>query len=446
MHIFGIEVLMHENWIFALSSSEVYSSLKAGLRLAGRGFAPLAALALLSAVILPLSSGAPGQSRAAEKVAAVATGSGAPAPPNRSRIALGSAIFFDPALSEPAGTSCASCHAPERAFSNNSSSPIGIPRGSRPDHFARRNAPSLLYLRYVPQFHFHADDEAIQPSPYGGFFWDGRVDSIVDVVKAPLLDPDEMNNRDPYQIAQKIAAAPYADDFRREFGDVISNPQATMTALGQSVEAFLTSDEMAPFSSKYDDYIRGKAKLTPLEARGLKLFKDPDKGNCASCHRFYDSSSNPARSLFTDFGYDAVAAPRNTKILANADPQHFDLGLCERRNDRSPTSDEMWCVNFRTPSLRNVAVRQSFMHNGVFKSLREAVAFYGTRATDPMRWYRSGVKFDDVPPKYRKQVNVNSIPYNRRQGDTPALTNADIDAIVAFLGTLTDARYLHSGH
>jgi cytochrome c peroxidase len=103
-------------------------------------------------------------------------------------------------------------------------------------------------------------------------------------------------------------------------------------------------------------------------------------------------------------------------------------------------------VSFRTPSLRNVAVRKSFMHNGVFMNLRDAVAFYATRATNPMHWYVSGVKFDDVPPKYRHQVNVNSIPYNRRQGDDPALTDADVDAIVAFLGTLTDAAYRGSVH
>ena len=445
MHVFGFEDVVHENRVSSLSSWAVGGGVRTDFGPVRLGRSPLAILALFSAVILPLSSGGADPSRATGKVAATA-GSSASASPSRSRGALGRAIFFDPALSEPAGTSCASCHAPERAFSNNSSSPIGVPRGSRPDHFARRNAPSLLYLKYVPRFHFYADDDAIQPSPFGGFFWDGRVDSIVSVVKEPLLDPDEMNNRDASQIASKIASASYAGDFRREFGEVLSDPQATMTAVGQALEAFLTSDEMAPFSSKYDAYIRGETKLTALEARGLKLFKDPDKGNCASCHRFYDSSSNPERSLFTDFGYDAVAAPRNNRIVANADPQRFDLGLCERRDQRTPSNDETWCVNFRTPSLRNVAVRQSFMHNGVFKNLREAVAFYATRATDPMHWYKSGVKFDDVPPKYRHQVNVNSIPYNRRKGDVPALTDADIDAIVAFLETLTDAAYLKSAH
>ena len=332
-------------------------------------------------------------------------------------------------------------HRSARAFSGNHGSSTGVPLGSRPKHFARRSAPSLLYVRYVPRFYFHLSDDDIQPSPFGGFFWDGRANSIAELVKEPLLNPDEMNNRDLAQIAHKIASAKYAADFRREFGDVFSNPSDAVRALGQALEAFLTSDEMAPFSSKYDAYVRGEAKLTSLEARGLKLFKDPDKGNCITCHRFYDTSKNPERSLFTDFGYDAVAVPHNPKIPANGDARHFDLGLCERRDQATPSNDEIWCVSFRTPSLRNVAVRESFMHNGVFKNLRDAVSFYATRATDPMRWYKSGVKFDDVPEKYRHQVNINSIPYNRRQGDEPALTDEDVDAIVAFLGTLTDAAY-----
>jgi cytochrome c peroxidase len=364
-----------------------------------------------------------------------------PAPTNGSRIALGRSIFFDRALSEPAGTSCASCHAPERAFSGNHGSSIGVAQGSRPNHFASRSTPSLLYLRYVPRFHFHQDDDAIQPSAVGGFFWDGRADSIAELVRQPLLNPDEMNNRDAAQIARKIAASRYAADFRSEFGEMADDPQATLMAVGRALEAFLTSEDMAPFSSKYDAYVRGKTKLSSLEARGLKLFKNPDKGNCVSCHRIYDSSKNPERSLFTDFGYDAVAAPRNPHIPANADPEHYDLGLCRRRDARTPTEEDAWCVNFRAPSLRNVAVRESFMHNGVFTRLRDVVAFYATRATNPMRWYRSGVKFEDVPPRYRGQVNVNAIPYNRRAGDDPALTEADVDAIVAFLGTLTDAAY-----
>jgi cytochrome c peroxidase len=138
--------------------------------------------------------------------------------------------------------------------------------------------------------------------------------------------------------------------------------------------------------------------------------------------------------MFTDYGYDAVGAPRNTKLRVRDD----DAGLCERKDGVNPTDDTRWCARFRTPSLRNVAVRKAFMHNGAFASLREVVRFYATRATNPDRWYPSGVAFDDTPPAYRGMINAVSVPYNRRRGDAPALADDEIDAIVAFLGTLTD--------
>ena len=70
--------------------------------------------------------------------------------------------------------------------------------------------------------------------------------------------------------------------------------------------------------------------------------------------------------------------------------------------------DDRECGSFRTPSLRNVAIRSSFMHNGSFSKLRDVVAFYATRGTDPKRWYGPGPAFDDMPEKHR--VNVNTTP------------------------------------
>jgi cytochrome c peroxidase len=81
------------------------------------------------------------------------------------------------------------------------------------------------------------------------------------------------------------------------------------------------------------------------------------------------------------------------------------------------------------------------MHNGVFSTLRDVVAFYATRATNPTRWYKRGVVFDDMPAQYRQNVNVDKAPYNRHEGEVPPLDESDIDAIVAFLGTLTDAQF-----
>jgi cytochrome c peroxidase len=358
------------------------------------------------------------------------------------RVELGRRIFSDGGLSEPPGTSCASCHDADRAFAGNNGSTFGVPRGSRPDHFARRSTPSLLYLRYVRRFHYHWEEDAPLPDAFGGFFWDGRSDSLAALVEQPLTNPDEMNLRDRAELARRLQASAYAGGLGREFGDAaLSTPDGAMAAFGQALEAFLTSDQMAPFSSRYDDYLRGRAALTPLELRGMALFRNPEKGNCGSCHRFNPTSPSPARSLFTDYGYEAPAVPRNTRISANRDPARVDLGLCERNEARSHTNDPRLCASFRTPSLRNVAVRSDLMHNGVFSHLRDAVAFYATRSTDPQRWYPSGVKFEDVPSRYRRYVNERLVPYDRHEGERPRLDDEEIDAIVAFLRTLTDAPY-----
>src|SRR6202042_2667273 len=132
--------------------------------------------------------------------------------------------------------------------------------------------------------------------------------------------------------------------------------------------------------------------------------------------------------------------PRNRSLPANADAHVYDLGLCERKAiaPAPQSSASTWCAKFRTPSLRNVAVRPSFMHNGAFTKLRDVVAFYATRATNPKRWY-GATTYDDLPPQDRETVNDVIAPYDRSEGGTPALNDSEIDAVVAFLGTLTDA-------
>jgi cytochrome c peroxidase len=392
---------------------------------------------------LPAQAPAPSNQkfRTAASASAGAVGSHS-AQTSGARVFLGRTIFFDPRLSVPEGTSCASCHDAKRAFAGNHGSTNGVALGSRPNHFAKRSTPSVLYLQFVRKFHLHWEEDAPLVGAYAGFFWDGRVDSIVDLVKQPLLNPDEMNAGDAARIAATIAAGPYAADFRREFGSVLDDPDpnAALKALSDAVDAYLLSPEMSPFSSRYDDYIRGREQLTPMEAQGLKLFKDPAKGACSGCHRVDDRSPDPKGSLFTDYQFDAVGAPRNRALPATHDPKYFDLGLCERVDADYKAKTEEFCGRFRTPSLRNVAVRQSFMHNGVFSKLRDVVAFYATRDTNPERWYKAGT-FDDIPAMYRDNVNVDKPPYNRRRGATPALDDQEIDAITSFLGTLTDAQF-----
>ncbi|MEH3087997.1 MAG: cytochrome B6 [Xylophilus ampelinus] len=364
------------------------------------------------------------------------------AQPAAERIALGRRLFFDARLSQPRGTSCASCHDPAQAFASFNGGRDGVAGGSVRGRLGVRNPPSLGYARYLPPLYFYQDDDAPAPAPFGGLMLDGRADTLGAQAREPLLAPHEMNLRTPRAAARRLREAGYGPDFEAQFGaGALRDPQRALAAFGSSLEAYLQSDELSPFDSRFDEALRGGPALTPQEQRGLAIFRNPDRGNCASCHTVTATSSNPARSLFTDFGYEALGVPRNRRLPANARPDAFDLGLCRTAAARGWPDSAAWCGYFRTPSLRNVAVRRRFMHNGVFDSLRDAVRFYATRATRPADWYGGHPVFDDLPEAMRGNVNTVSTPLNRRPGSPPALSDADIDALVAFLGSLTDRRY-----
>ena len=402
-------------------------------------------LSLTCAAAAAASAPAPARIGATPQLAAMPDLAG-PFAPDPARAALGRRIFFDARLSEPAGTSCAACHDPHKAFGGNRGSSSGVALGSRPGVLGVRNTPSALYAAYVPRLFFYQDDDAPAPIPFGGLFADGRADDVPGLVRHPLLDPREMHNRSLDAVAAKLRSAPYADGLRRAFGaQALASTAGAMAALGQAMESFMQSREMAPFSSRYDAWVQGKATFSEQELRGLKLFQNPDKGNCASCHKFNATSSNPARSMFTDYGFDAIGVPRNRAIPATRDARYFDTGLCATAAAKGWPDSGQWCGYFRTPSLRNVAVRERFMHNGVFGRLRDAVAFYATRSIEPERWYKDGKLFDDLPKAYHGNINTATLPYNRRKGMAPALDDAEIDAIVAFLGTLTDAPWAGKG-
>ncbi len=355
--------------------------------------------------------------------------------------ALGRRIFEDASLSEPRGLGCASCHEASRGLSSTRIASRGVAEGSVRGRFGIRNVPALRYARYTPPLYFFSDepDEDPTPQPRGGLLLDGRVDTLAEQPSMPLLDPREMNNPDRATVARKLRAADYASQLRAVFGArSLDDPDAAMKALGAALQAYLQSDALSPFSSRYDAFIAGRGKLTPLETKGLALFRDPLKGNCGSCHEFNPDSSNPRRSMFTDYGYDAVGAPRNAAIPALRHRDDFDLGLCGTAAAKGWPNPGQWCGYFRTPSLRNVALRERFMHNGVFTDLRTVVEFYASRSTYPSRWYPRGVRFDDLPARYRVNVNVMASPWNRRPGSRPGLDADEVEAVVAFLGTLTD--------
>jgi len=283
----------------------------------------------------------------------------------------------------------------------------------------------------------------VDQGPTGGHGWDGRTDSTHDQARLPLLSPFEMANPDLASVVARVAAGPLAERFRAVFGaDVFDDPRRGETAVLQCLEVFQQSPaDFYPYTSRYDAYLRGKARLSAAERRGLALFDDPRKGNCASCHP--SGIRKGAFPQFTDFGFIALGVPRNRTLRANADPGFLDLGLCgPLRKDLADHPE--YCGLFRVPSLRNVAVRRVFFHNGVAHRLEDVVAFYVERDTRPEKWFRGPgrsevvVPYDDLPARYHANLNRDP-PFGGSPGAPPPLTAAEIRDVVAFLETLNDA-------
>lgn len=364
----------------------------------------------------------------------------------RALATIGRRMFSDPALSASGKQSCASCHSPSTAYGPPNA--LAVQSGG-PGLVAPgiRAVPNLTYIQTTPQFteHFHDSDnegdESVDGGPTGGLTWDGRVDRGRDQALLPLLSPFEMANTDRAALAA-VMEKNYGAALREALGPSMpQGPEAALKAGLQAIETFEQEyAEFYAYSSKYDAYLAGKATLSEQEARGLALFNEESKGNCAECHRSsIGGDGTPPK--FTDYGMIAIGVPRNPEIPANRDPNFYDLGLCGPERTDFKDRDE-YCGLFKTPSLRNVALRRSFFHNGVFHTLREAVAFYATRDTNPERWYPRDAdgsvrKYDDLPGQFHDNINTDP-PFDRRPGDPPALSDAEIDDIVAFLQTLTD--------
>jgi cytochrome c peroxidase len=367
--------------------------------------------------------------------------------------ALGRLIFSDPTLSASGRLACSSCHDPQHAYApaNSLAAQVG---GRDLDRPGARAVPSLRYtLLHVPLWHQERASSRMEQieelargdnPPTGGLGWDGRFNTPAAQAAFPLLNLDEMANTDAEHVAAAVRKAPYAAEFRRIFGDhVLDDPQKTLTAVGTAVERFQFEDpSFFPFTSKYDQWLNGQAALTDAERRGLALFNDPAKGNCASCH-LSQRGADGSHPIFTDFQFEALGVPRNLELKANRVAGYHDMGLCgPMRHDQK--DERGFCGMFRTPTLRNVATRGAFFHNGRFHSLREALEFYVERDTNPEKWYGKGAggrveKFDDLPASLRGNVDIVDEPLTRHPGQAPAWNQQEIDDVVAFLNTLTDA-------
>jgi len=384
---------------------------------------------------------------------------------------LGKDIFFDTTLSSSGKVACASCHSPDHAYGppNDASVMLGGPNLTSP---GMRAVPSLTYLERQPEFSIGPDDttnenvdiaQQVEASktaaradkiatqtaqsanivPQGGLFWDGRAHTLQIQAEGPLLDPREMDGGSLEIVAEKLRHAPYASKFGTLFGERIYKDTKLLAAEALFAVGRYQIEEPSfhPYTSKYDYWLEGKARLSEAELRGLRLFNDPQKANCAGCHT---AEPGPDRRppLFTDTQYEALGTPRNLALADTKDPNFFDLGVCGPV--RKDIADQtQFCGMFKTPTLRNTAVRRTFLHNGVFHTLQEVMDFYNFRDTNPEKVYPVGAdgkvqKYNDIPAQYHANVDVTDPPFNRHPGETPAMTAQDETDIIAFLQTLND--------
>jgi cytochrome c peroxidase len=385
---------------------------------------------------------------------------------------LGQQIFNDPSLSASGKQSCASCHSAQHAYGppNDLTVQLG---GVDMNEQGYRPVPSLTYLYRQASFSIGPDLNEIETAvnlnalasaaqgvqravktagaapaapaivPQGGFFWDGRASTLQQQALGPLTNPVEMANADPHAVAQKLLATKYIDQFKKLFGPrIVNDPGMLVDEAMFAVSRYQFEDvSFHEFSSKYDAWLEGKARLTHAELRGLRLFNDPDKANCAGCH-LSQPSKDGLPPLFTDTQYEALGVPRNTALQINKDPKFFDMGVCGPF--RSDIKDQtQYCGMFLTPTLRNVATRHVFFHNGVYHDLKHVMDFYNLRNTSPEKIYPLDAagkpeKYDDLPAKYHANIDVADAPFDRKLGEKPAMTDDDIKDIIAFMNTLTD--------
>lgn len=254
-------------------------------------------------------------------------------PPTVATIALGRRLFYDPRLSKDNTLSCASCHNPNIGFTDGRRIAQGV--GGM---LGVRNAPTLLNAAY---------------SPFQ--FWDGRAATLEEQSADPIANPVEMNQTHDVSVS-KIDADPA---YRAEFAQAFGPGTVTLRKIQKSLASFERT--LLSGNSAFDRYEYGgdRQALTPSAIRGLAVFTDPRRGNCAVCHTI-----NKNYALFTDGKF------HNTGAGINGEGEFTDVGRF------SQTKIEADKGEFKTPTLRNAAVTGPYMHDGSLKTLKDVIAFY----------------------------------------------------------------------
>lgn len=364
----------------------------------------------------------------AEHMAQIRAGDGESAAPV-SQADWGALLFMDTNLSANRTMACATCHSPEAAFTDPREPLAGraVSLGDDGTSLGDRNTPTAAYARFSPAFGKNEKGEW-----RGGQFHDGRAASLADQAGGPPLNPIEMGMASKAAVAARLAEDPAHRAALQKFAgisDPMADPEASYTAMTKAIEAFEQGDSFAPFDSKYDRYLQGSYKLTDEEELGRVLFFSNQFTNCALCHKL-NEFGGAAKETFTDYRFHNIGTPANAAARAQNGVTALDEGLAATTGDPADRG------KFKTPTLRNVAVTAPYMHNGVFNDLRTVILFYDK--------YNSGNPARQINPETGAAWAAPEVPETLALTELetgPGLQDVRIDALVAFLKTLTDARY-----
>ncbi|MEM1436201.1 MAG: cytochrome c peroxidase [Pseudomonadota bacterium] len=341
--------------------------------------------------------------------------------------ALGQALFHDPNLSLERTQSCASCHSPQRAFTDGRHDLAGgaVSLGADGTSAGRRNAPTLTYAALNPSFGQDAEGFV------GGQFYDGRATTLLEQVTGPLHDAAEMAMPDAAAVARRLRErADYVSALGSLFPTLDpAQDEALYRSALLAIVAFERSQSFSSFDSKYDRFLAGEYQMTAEEAIGRELFFS-DLANCRTCH-LKDAERRAAGETFSSYRYYNIGVPANAALAA----EQADLGLGE---NPQAGDDPQQHGRFRVPTLRNVAVTAPYMHNGVFQDLETAVRFYGR--------YIVANDFSETNPETSEAWGAPEVAENieleRLAGGQP-IGPIRVRQLTAFLRTLTDRRYEH---
>lgn len=409
-------------------------------------------------------------------------GAGALAPVEQ----LGKSLFFDVNLSLNNNQSCAACHGPAAGWTGPDSvinAAGAVYEGSILGRFGDRKPPSSAYATQSPVLHYvleKANNKNKSEALFiGGNFWDGRAtgeklgNPAADQAQGPFLNPLEQALADSACVVYRSCRAGYPVSLESVYpgscaitwpanveemcsaggtvtlsSDARARSDETYDAIALAIAAYEASSEVNAFSSKYDCHLRGKVALTKQEKQGLNLFKS--KGKCANCH-VLEAGPNGEPPLLSDFTFDNLGVPRNPQNPFYSSPFNplgitwVDKGLggfLDSRPDYQPFA-EANVGKQKVPTLRNVDKRPSsafakaYAHNGYFKTLKGIVHFYNTRDAKPRCpnpfTTEADARAQGCWPEPEVSANVNTTELGNLH-----LTDAQEDAIVAFMRTLSD--------